>query len=168
MYSCIYPVVIEGLYFIAVCRYLLFKGKTRTTPFEVRCHLGPGCIGEQQYPAVSYPDSEVQGPTWGPSGADKTQVGPCWPQELCYLGIQLIIPLASVQYLRHAVSNCDTRARKPFPHNWPFVGGLPLQKGNNAYLWRCECFETLGHPYDVIVMIYAYSRALEQPFPCQS
>ena len=26
------------------------------------------------------------GPTWGPSGADRTQVGPCWPHELCYLG----------------------------------------------------------------------------------
>ena len=30
------------------------------------------------------------GPTWGPSGTDRTQVGPmlalCWPHELCYLG----------------------------------------------------------------------------------
>ena len=26
------------------------------------------------------------GPTWGPSGADRTQVAPCWPHELCYLG----------------------------------------------------------------------------------
>ena len=24
-------------------------------------------------------------PTWGPSGADRTQVGPCWPHEFCYL-----------------------------------------------------------------------------------
>ena len=23
--------------------------------------------------------------TWGPSGADRTQVAPCWPHELCYL-----------------------------------------------------------------------------------
>ena len=28
------------------------------------------------------------GPTWGPSGADRTQVGPCWPHELCSLGCQ--------------------------------------------------------------------------------
>ena len=24
------------------------------------------------------------GPTWGPSGADRTQVAPCWPHELCH------------------------------------------------------------------------------------
>ena len=30
--------------------------------------------------------AKFMGPTWGPSGADRIQVGPCWPQELCYLG----------------------------------------------------------------------------------
>ena len=30
------------------------------------------------------------GPSWGPSGADRTQVGPCWPHEPCYLGSQLL------------------------------------------------------------------------------
>ena len=30
------------------------------------------------------------GPTWGPSGADRTQVAPCWPHELCYLGCFII------------------------------------------------------------------------------
>ena len=25
-------------------------------------------------------------PTWGQPGADRTQVGPCWPHEPCYLG----------------------------------------------------------------------------------
>ena len=25
------------------------------------------------------------GPTWGPSGDDRTQVRPCWPHEPCYL-----------------------------------------------------------------------------------
>ena len=29
--------------------------------------------------------ARFMGPTWGPSGADRTQVGPCWPHELCYL-----------------------------------------------------------------------------------
>ena len=24
---------------------------------------------------------------WGPSGDDRTQVSPCWPHELCYLGM---------------------------------------------------------------------------------
>ena len=27
------------------------------------------------------------GPTWSTSGADRTKLGPCWPHELCYLGI---------------------------------------------------------------------------------
>ena len=27
------------------------------------------------------------GPTWGPSGADRTQVGPRWHHELCYLDV---------------------------------------------------------------------------------
>ena len=31
--------------------------------------------------------ARFMGPTWGPSGADRTQVAPCWPHELCYLGI---------------------------------------------------------------------------------
>ena len=30
--------------------------------------------------------TRFMGPTWGPYGADRTQVGPCWPHELCYLG----------------------------------------------------------------------------------
>ena len=25
-------------------------------------------------------------PTWGTPGADRTQVGPCWPHESCYVG----------------------------------------------------------------------------------
>ena len=33
--------------------------------------------------------ARFMGPTWGPSGADRTQVGPCWPHKLCYLGSQL-------------------------------------------------------------------------------
>ena len=34
--------------------------------------------------------ARFMGPTWGPSGADRTQVvpmlAPCWPHELCYMG----------------------------------------------------------------------------------
>ena len=35
--------------------------------------------------------SRFMGPTWGPSGADRTQAAPCWPNELCYVGNQWII-----------------------------------------------------------------------------
>ena len=31
--------------------------------------------------------ARFMGPSWGPSGADRTQAAPCWPHELCYLGI---------------------------------------------------------------------------------
>ena len=30
--------------------------------------------------------ARFMGPTWGPSRAYRTQVGPCWPNELCHLG----------------------------------------------------------------------------------
>ena len=30
--------------------------------------------------------ARFMGPKWGPSGADRTQVAPCWPHELCYMG----------------------------------------------------------------------------------
>ena len=30
--------------------------------------------------------TRFMGSTWGPSGADRTQVGPCSPHELCYMG----------------------------------------------------------------------------------
>ena len=33
--------------------------------------------------------AKFMGPASGPSGADRTQVGPCWPHELCYLGLVL-------------------------------------------------------------------------------
>ena len=35
---------------------------------------------------LAVPDSKVHGAKMGPSGADRTQGGPCWPHEICYLG----------------------------------------------------------------------------------
>ena len=29
------------------------------------------------------------GPTWGPSGAERTRWDPCWPHKLCYLGLEV-------------------------------------------------------------------------------
>ena len=34
--------------------------------------------------------ARFMGPTWGLSGAGRTQVAPCWPHELCYLGYHTI------------------------------------------------------------------------------
>ena len=36
--------------------------------------------------AKSFSDGKVHGPTLGPSGADRTQVGPMLPHDVCYLG----------------------------------------------------------------------------------
>ena len=37
--------------------------------------------------------ARFMGPIWGPSGADRTQVGPMLPHELCYLGqFEFIFP----------------------------------------------------------------------------
>ena len=39
-------------------------------------------------PGDACPDSNVPWAIMGPiSGADRTQMGPCWPHELCYLGV---------------------------------------------------------------------------------
>ena len=46
-------------------------------------------LSHQYYHPVKITHSltaRFMGPTWGPSGADRTQVGPCWPHGLCYLG----------------------------------------------------------------------------------
>ena len=45
------------------------------------------CIHQCHLDAVTALIARFVGPTWGPSGADRTQVGPCWPHELCYLGV---------------------------------------------------------------------------------
>ena len=34
----------------------------------------------------STPIARFMGPKWGSSGADRTQVAPCWTHESCYLG----------------------------------------------------------------------------------
>ena len=47
---------------------------------------------------TTIPVSKVHGLKWGLSGADRTQVGPCWPHELCYLGC------CSTCYLGYAIS----------------------------------------------------------------
>ena len=65
---------------------------------EVRVTLaGPQSV----YPQIA----KFMGPTWGPSGADRTQVGPCWPHELCYQGHNEMCTqkiLQEVQILSHS------------------------------------------------------------------
>ena len=45
------------------------------------------------------------GPTWGPSGADRTQVGPCWPHGPCYLGRLTFVFISSVHCCKQHPTN---------------------------------------------------------------
>ena len=65
------------------------------------------------------------GPTWGPSGADRTQVGPCWPNELCYLGYKAGGLVDSVWY--HVVSTKQSASCTDFT--------MVFQ----AAIWKCPC-----------------------------
>ena len=52
--------------------------------------------------------ARFMGPTWGPSGADRTQVGPCCPHELRYLGRpQWVHWHVAQQFIVPAVLNHD-------------------------------------------------------------
>ena len=68
------------------------------TPFTplccIQCYIGPYENGTWLFfhfiIIILLPDSKVHGANMGPSGADRSQVGPCWPHELCYLGCEKI------------------------------------------------------------------------------
>ena len=68
--------------------------KNAGPPNENVSHSGSHCRGsysgalslENHFNLIPSLIARFMGPTWGPSGADRTQVGPCWPHELCYLG----------------------------------------------------------------------------------
>ena len=42
--------------------------------------------------------ARFMGPTWGPSGANRAQVGPCWPDELCYLSMVYLLFDTKLRY----------------------------------------------------------------------
>ena len=58
----------------------------------MRYSVEPFNLPHRQITSTHLPSliARFMGATWGPSGADRTQVGPmlapCWPHELCYLG----------------------------------------------------------------------------------
>ena len=45
--------------------------------------------------------ARFMGPTWGQSGADRTQVGPYWPHELCYLGSTYVFQMEDVSVWKY-------------------------------------------------------------------
>ena len=61
-----------------VIRYALYH-------FPLSCQ--PPTAGPVYAIFVTAQIARFMGPTWGPSGADRTQVGPMVAHELCYLGV---------------------------------------------------------------------------------
>ena len=67
---------------------------------------------------ATYPDSKVLRVNMDPSGADRTQVGPCWPHELWYLSTFLCDGNLELHFSVSeliAVLLSDTRLRYEFP-----------------------------------------------------
>ena len=64
--------------------------------------------------------ARFMGPTWGPSGADRTQVGPMLAHELCYLGT----------YLLPNFNGCTVE-------DWEWINNFITQFMMNAILYPC-------------------------------
>ena len=77
-----------------------------------------------QYQGTTTPIAKFMGPTWGPSGADRTQVGPCWPNESCYLGKYKHVCTRSL------IIECQ-RAYKP--SNSTHIAAIRLQRSQDIY-----------------------------------
>ena len=50
--------------------------------------------------------ARFMGPTWGPSGADRTQVSPMLAQELCYLGMLPVVSLMASLVTTSRMQQC--------------------------------------------------------------
>ena len=85
--------------------------------------------------------ARFMGPTWGPSGADRTQVGPMLAPWSLLSGAWMLMPWYSTSSARLSSSHDDVIKWKHFPRYWPFVRGchrwIPLTKTSDVELW---CF----------------------------
>ena len=78
--------------------------------------------------------ARFMGPTWGLSGADRTQVGPCWPHEHCYLGCYAyqcswyIEGEARWPPFRRRHFQTHIREWKCYNFDWNFNGDKPLSE----------------------------------------
>ena len=102
------------------------------------------------------PDSKVRGLTWGPPGADKTQVGPCWPHELAicdsistgfsrvlFITVIMSILMISCEKFNHMrlyhFTSCGTIMRRMTPSYgkiFRFIGPLCRVNSPHKDRWR--------------------------------
>ena len=134
-----------------------------------------------------YPDSKVHGasmgPTWGPPGSCRPQMGPVLASWTLlsgnYWGCVLSTDrfpfywLCTTDCVPFMLFHDDVIKRKHFPRYWPFVRENPLTKASEAellcYLWsastKCwannrNCGDLRAHRahYDVTIMIIIKSK----------
>ena len=126
--------------------------------FTVRCnYLNMSCIPDKVLIWHPCPDSKVPGPTWGPSGADRAQVGPMlapwtllsgWNENL--LEIKLSTPthsLCSAVLISSIQGNtykmgflCPTIFYPPTPSTSAFNSSPLGQNGCHLTNNICKCF----------------------------
>ena len=102
----------------------------------------------------NYPDSKVHGANMGPIWGRKTQMGPCWPHELCYLGIVS-------DYLDNAGFNVIAK-RSPlesiYIYIYIYITSLMLLLWSvldchKCSLWRCKKLVNLTLPNPVTTIL---------------
>ena len=62
------------------------------------------------------------GPTWGPPGSCRPQIGPCWPHEPFYQG--MLCPISTILWLgdcSHHIEWCSTVYPKKYAHGFCFA-----------------------------------------------
>ena len=69
---------------------------------------------------LGLPDSKVPGPTWGPSGADRTQVGPMLAPWTLLSGLLTVAPLGSILHTSKYLAYLGRDKWSPFcsGHFW--------------------------------------------------
>ena len=99
---------IKPLSLLSVC-INLFMIKSTKVQYHIYHDNDTGRYSDQNMNSWRTPlIARSMGPTWGPSGADRTQVGPCWPHKLCHLAlltyphrwaVQTLLWLECIQHL---------------------------------------------------------------------
>ena len=114
--------------------------------------------------------ARLMGPTWGPSGADRTQVGPMlapWTLKSGLLVLRLwrninVVRLVSLVALMFCSSTAWNRSNKDsiprhaahtrpihvFAECWTFCSGLNVLK---CALWPCLCFQLFIYPRQLLL-----------------
>ena len=93
--------------------------------------LGHNRGWDQVLPKCKFSDSQIanfMGPTWGPPGSCRPQMGPCWPHEPCYQGCFM----AYCSSCKHATF-CLNRVWSVPDILWCIYGVIMITSSNRNY-----------------------------------